>query len=453
MSTISAMPVIRITRAWWPLAASWLLMGVEVPLLSAVVARLANPEINLAAYGGVVFPLALIIEAPIIMLLPASTALSKDIGSYRLIYRFMMVVSACLTALHILVAFTPLYYLVVEGLLSVPAEIVEPARVGLMIMTPWTWSIAYRRFNQGVMIRFGNSKAVGVGTVIRLVADLAVLGIGYSIGSLPGIVVAASAVAAGVISEAIYAGLVVRPILHTDLLRAQPVKPALTLRSFMTFYWPLVLTSLLMLLANPLGSAGLSRMPNALISLAVWSPLSGVIFIFRSFGIAFNEIVVALLDEPHSVPGLRSFSLRLSLITTAGFFVFAVSPLSAVWFSQVSALPAPLSALAQTGLWLALPLPALSVAQSWFQGSLMHGRATRSISQAIVVYLFTFALVIGIGIVWGQITGLYVGVAALSLSVFTQTIWLWYRSQPIRRDLMMRDQAQMADPPAEVSMQ
>ena len=45
-------------KTWYPLALSWLMMGIELPLLSAVVARLKNPEVNLGAYGGVVFPLA-----------------------------------------------------------------------------------------------------------------------------------------------------------------------------------------------------------------------------------------------------------------------------------------------------------------------------------------------------------------------------------------------------------
>src|SRR5512136_1341259 len=98
-------------------------MGIELPALSAVVARLANPEIHLAAYGGVVYPLALIVESPIIMLLAASTALSKDLASYRLLRRFMMTTGALLTLLHILVAFTPLYYRVVVDLLGVPPEI------------------------------------------------------------------------------------------------------------------------------------------------------------------------------------------------------------------------------------------------------------------------------------------------------------------------------------------
>ncbi|MEJ2149855.1 MAG: hypothetical protein P8Z40_10280 [Chloroflexota bacterium] len=162
----------HILHTWWPLAASWLLMSVELPALSAVIARLAAPEINLAAYGGVVEPLALIVEAPIIMLLAASTALSKDWASYVKVGRFMMIASLILTVLHILVAFTPLYYVVVEGIIGVPKEIVEPAHIGLRIMTPWTWAIAFRRLNQGVLIRFDHSRAVGMGTFIRLSAAL-----------------------------------------------------------------------------------------------------------------------------------------------------------------------------------------------------------------------------------------------------------------------------------------
>lgn len=76
-SLSTAVSMRRIVKTWWPLAASWLLMGLEGPAISAVIARLANPEINLAAYGGVVFPLTLFIEAPIIMLLAASTALDS----------------------------------------------------------------------------------------------------------------------------------------------------------------------------------------------------------------------------------------------------------------------------------------------------------------------------------------------------------------------------------------
>ena len=52
---------------WIPLAATWLMMSLEGPYLSALIARLAEPKFNLAAYG-IAFSLALIIEAPVIMI-------------------------------------------------------------------------------------------------------------------------------------------------------------------------------------------------------------------------------------------------------------------------------------------------------------------------------------------------------------------------------------------------
>ena len=224
-------------------------------------------------------------------------------------------------------------------ILGVPEEIIGPGRIGLMILTPWTWSIAYRRFNQGVLIRFGHSKAIGVGTMIRLSADGLILAVGYLLGSIPGIIVAASAVAAGVVSEAIFVGLVVRPVLNGPLKHAPVSDQPLTLRIFLNFYIPLAMTSLLTLLANPIGSAALSRMPEAIASLAVWPVVTGLVFMLRGLGVAYNEVVVALLEETGSSPPLRRFAANLAFAMTTAIILLAVTPLSRIWFGGVSALP------------------------------------------------------------------------------------------------------------------
>lgn len=436
MDTTTTRPALTlgvVVRTWWPLAASWLLMGAEGPALSAIVARLPDPRVNLAAYGGVVFPLALIIESPIIMLLSASVALSKDWASYRKVRRYMMSAGAVLTALHALVAFTPLYYVVVRGLLGAPAEIVEPARVGLQIMLPWTWTIAYRRFNQGVLIRFGHSRLVGAGTAVRLTADLVVLAVGLSIGTIPGIIVATAAVAAGVTSEALFAGIKVQPILRTELRAAPPLEPPLTYRAFFAFYIPLVFTSLLSLIVQPMGSAAVSRMPDALSSLAVWPVVTGLVFMVRGLGIAFNEVVVALLDEPGAFKVLQRFTGILIAVTTAILLLLAATPLSGLWFRVVSALPADLAALAISAMWFALPLPAFSALQSWFQGRLLYSRRTRGITESVVVFLVVSLAVLISGVVWGRIIGLYVGIVGMVLSFGAQTVWLWLRAREDRR--------------------
>jgi len=427
-----------IFKIWLPLAASWLLMGMELPILSAIVARLAQPEINLAAYGGIVFPLALIIEAPVIMLLAASTALSKDWASYRKLYNYMVLAGGLLTTLHLLVALTPVYYFVAEGLLDAPPEIIEPARLGLVIMTPWTWTIAYRRLHQGIMIRFGHTNIIGVGTGVRLGMDVLVAGIGYFLG-LPGIVVATCAVASGVTAEAVYIGFRVRPVLRLDLKPAPALQPALTYRAFFAFYAPLVMTSLLTLLIQPLGSAALSRMPRALESLAVWPVLSGLIFMLRSMGVAFNEVVVALLDKPLSTKPLRRFTTLLSIGTTGTLLIIAATPLSHLWLENFSGLSPELADLARNGLWFGLLLPGLNSLQSWYQGALLNSGKTRGISEAVAVFLFSTGMVLLGGVTWGRTTGLYVGLGAFSFGMLAQTIWLWVRGRPVLRALSERD--------------
>lgn len=415
---------------WWPLAASWLMMAFEVPAVSAVVARLADPTVHLAAYGGVVFPLALLVEAPIIMLLSASTALSRDWESYVRLRRFTFWASTALTVIHVLIAATPLYGFVVGSLMNAPMEVREPARWGLLIMTPWTASIAFRRFQQGVLIRSGRSKLVGVGTGVRLCSNLLILGIGYAIGSLPGIVVGASAVAVGVMAEAFFIAIVVRP----DLIRLQKVvspDPPLAFRAFLSFYVPLAMTSFITLFTHPILSSGMARMPNPLESLAAWPVVTGLLFAFRSSGFAFNEVVVASLDRPGASAALVRFATLLALWTTSLLALLAATPLGWFWFNGVSGLPRDLAELGVNGLWIALLLPSLSVFQSWFQGRLVHGHRTRGISEAVLFTFLTIITVLALGAAYGKITGLYVSLAAMTLGGLLQLSWLAWRSRSI----------------------
>ena len=172
----------RVATLWWPLALSWAMMGIEQPLVGAAVARLPDAEVQLAAWGSFVFPVALVVEAPVIMLLAASTELSRDRPSYRALSRVAHGMGLGLTLLHLLVVATPLYHWLAESVLGLPPAVREPARMGLWLMLPWTWAIASRRFHQGVLIRHGQSRLVGWGTALRLCTCCTVHGVGLASG-------------------------------------------------------------------------------------------------------------------------------------------------------------------------------------------------------------------------------------------------------------------------------
>lgn len=424
----------RVVRLWWPLAASWLLMGVELPLVTAVVARLSNPEINLAAYGSIVFPVALVVEAPIIMLLAASTRLCVDWASYVKVRRFMWIAGAGLTALHAAIAFTPLYDVVARDWIRAPEEVVGAARLGLQLFLPWTWAIAYRRFQQGVLIRFEQSRPVTVGTGVRLAANALTLTLCLLFWrSLPGVAVAALAVSAGVTCEAVFIGWSVRPVLRERLRPAPPARETLTRGSFLRFYLPLALTPVMGLVIQPIGAAAMSRMPLALLSLAAWPGVHGLVFLTRSAPMAFNEVVVALFGEPGGPAALKRFSWILAGITSGILLLLAFTPLGALWFGGVSGLEPELVALSSTALAFAVLMPAYTTFMSLYTGQLVHHSRTRGITEAVGLYVLVGSALLAVGIALQPFTGIHFALSAFTAGGVVQCLWLRRRARALEQ--------------------
>lgn len=424
-----------VATVWWPLAASWLFMALEVPLVSAVLARFAAPEIQLAAFGGIVFPLMLLIESPVIMLLAASTALSRDWPSYCSLRRRTIGMSAVLTVFHLLVAMTPLYDLIAERLINAPQAIIEPGRMGILVAIPWTWLIAYRRFNQGILIRHGVSRAIGVGTVIRLATTGTVLGIGLVLGqTIPsvaaaGVIVGTLAIICGVFSEALFIGLRTRPVV-AEFFDRDVDGEGIGLPEFLRFYVPLALTSLLALAIQPIGSAAISRMPQPLESLATWPVVVGIVFVLRSGGTAYKEVVVAMLDRPSPLPALRRFTLLLALGTLMLTVLFVFTPLAGLWFESASGLEPRLAALARQAFAMALLIPVGGVLQNWYVGYLVYARQTRRVTESMAAFLAVSIAVLTAGVVYGEIPGLWVAFGAFTLGNLTQLLWAWRSARP-----------------------
>lgn len=428
---LPALTLRRVMQTWWPLAAGWFLMTVEIPALSAIAARQPNPQISLASWG-LVFSLALILASPAMMLLSASTALSRDQASYRKVLGYTWVIALGLTAIHALLAFTPLFDLIVVQLLAAPAEIIEPSRLGFAIMLPYVVGLAYRRFNYGVLIRFGHTRAVTLGAITRLVVDVVVMAALLLAGVDDGVVLVTVTFTMGILGEAVYSGFRVRPVLP-ELRLARPVAQLLTLRSFTVFFMPLVMTSLLQILVQPMGTAALSRMPNPLDSLAVWPVVYSLVILCTSFGMAFTEAVVVLLDEPAAVHALHTFTVRGAALVFGVLLIVAATPLADIWFTHVAALPPELSGIATWALWGAILIPSLAFFQSWYTGALVNERHTRGITESVVIALVVNGLVLWVGIIVARVPGVYVGMAGLLAGHLARTVWLWVRTRETMR--------------------
>ncbi len=424
----------EVLRAFWPLAVSWAFMSAELPVLAAVATRLPGGEVHLAAFGGAVFPLALSIEAPVIMLLSASTALSRDLPSYRALGRFATRLGLGLSALHAVLAATPAYDWIVVPLLDVPPPAVEPARWGLTVMIPWTWAIAYRRFQQGALIRTGHAKAVGIGTAVRFGTVLSVIGLAVLAGRVPAIVVITAAVSCGVVAEAAYSGVAAHRRARPQLDPAAE-RPPLRGAAFARFYVPLALTPMLSMLVLPIGAASMARMPDPLVSLALWPVLHGVVFHLQSYALAFHEVAVAHLERPDSFRVLARFAWGLSAVLGGVLVALAATPLAEAYFVGFVGLAPDQARLAARVLWLALPMPLLRARLSLVHGVLVAAHRTRPITESVAIFLAVTACLMTAFAATDPLPGIAAAYVALSAARIVETAWVEWRSRDARRRL------------------
>jgi len=159
-------PTIRQMLALWaPLAASIAMMVLEPSIINIGLGRTLRPEMALAAYG-VAFSLALVIEAPILMLLDTSVARSVNREAFAIIRRITVILGLLVVVLGVVVSLTPLYDLIVVNLMNIPADIADRARPTQLILAFWPLPIAWRRAHQGVLIRAGHTAIITTATGI-----------------------------------------------------------------------------------------------------------------------------------------------------------------------------------------------------------------------------------------------------------------------------------------------
>ncbi|SEA60015.1 Na+-driven multidrug efflux pump [Desulfuromusa kysingii] len=370
---------------WLPLAATWLMMAVEGPFLAAIIGRLAEEKMNLAAYG-IAYAFALIAESPVIMLMSASTALCREEKSYRRLRNFSLSLSLTVTLLLALFLLPPLFNTVIIDLIGLPTDVASLTHTSLFFLLLWPGAIGIRRFYQGVLIARHQTKRVALSTLFRLgtMAGSALLLYLYS--SLPGAVIGAISLSGGVTAEALLARYLARHAIKDLLQTTSTAAQNLSYRDIWDYYLPLALTPVIGLSVHPLVTFFLGKSRDPLESLAVMPVIYGLTFIFRAVGLSYQEVAIALVGEDqNNYRKVRNFAVVLGTFTSAALFLIAFTPLSRFWFHNLSGLNDVLTVFAALPLQIMAIFPALTVLICFQRSILIVSRITRPISIATTI--------------------------------------------------------------------
>jgi len=427
----------RIFLFWLPLAATWLMMAVEAPFLTAVIARLISPVSNLAAFG-VAYSFALLAEAPVIMMMSAATALVEDRASYLRLRNFTHSLNAWVTAAMGVLLLPPVFDFVGSRLIGLPDEVATRTWLALLVLLPWPGAIGFRRFYQGVLIGHGQTRRVAYGTIVRLLSMAAAALAMVRFTECEGAIVGAAALSAGVVAEAlasrVMANQAVRALIDGgDLESATP----LHYRDIIRFYVPLALTTLLALGVHPLVTFFVGHGRYALESLAVLPVLSSLVFIFRSIGLAYQEVGIALMGaHDEGFFALRRFAMILGILVTAGLGIIAWTPIGLFWFSSVAGLSPELAQFAIVPTRILVFIPGLAVVLSFQRAVLVHAKRTMPVTVATVVEVVGIVTILSAGVFFFDAVGAVAAAFALLLGRIGANVYL---APILGRDFALKD--------------
>ncbi len=416
-------------------------MSIEGPILTSAIARLPFDAINLAAFG-VALAIAMLIESPVIQLLSTSVALARDAASMDVLRRFTWRVNIGVTIGMMVVAIPTVYDVITLHVIDLPLEVEAAMYWGLVCLIPWPGAIGYRRFYQGVMIRHGFTRQVAYGTAMRLVTIIVVGITLLLVGTVPGVIVGTITLTTAVIFEALATRYMAREALRAYAHQPATGLPPITMREITRFWLPLAATSAIGFIVTPMLAMFMSRMPNAIESLAVLPVVDSFVFFFRSFGFSYQEVGVALIGQRfEGYPVVRRVGVWIMLATTLSLVLITFTPLLGALYEVAYGLNPLLTGFAIPPTMVLIILPSVAVAYSVHRSVLISARQNVKVAISTALEVSGIAVVMTILVSTTTLQGALAAAFAMALGRIGSTVYLWVaaraalRSQPSVRYL------------------
>ena len=192
----------NVARFSAPLMLNVLLWWATPLIINAVLARTANPDPSLAAFG-VVEAVAWFIAAPVGQLQHASIALVRCSETHRRVRAWGATVAFATMAVLLLLSLPAIREPILSSVFALDPGLVALAGAALPIAAAYPFLYGLRQYYQGLFVRSGRTVVVGVGAVLR-VASIVVVALFVRDAGLTGAVLGVGLAVFGLTIEGLF---------------------------------------------------------------------------------------------------------------------------------------------------------------------------------------------------------------------------------------------------------
>ncbi len=422
---------------YFPLFISRILTVSEFSICAFAIAHYPNPEISLAALGGVILPIAFLYECPIYDLITSSNTLCKNWANYKVLRKFFIIFCSILTVIGIIIFCTPLADYLILKILKASPEICELAKPNLIFVLTWPWTVGYRRMVQGVLICHKRAKLVSYYSIVRVLSLIICLCIFGYLNIFPAATSATLSLSISPLVEALLVHLQLSRMYKNKEIAESDEENKLNLRITSNFYLPLVISSFAAHLNLAIASWGMFRMADSFTSLAVWGAIAGIFWMLSSIGHAFTEVAIFFVENQSTKKLLFRISAKLSLLSIIIICLIGFMPFSSdIFLSTMLGLKGEFLQIAKVSFVLGLLFPTVRILSSLPYAILLKKHKTKEATKATFINIIALAIFLALGAnVFPEIKGIYFYMVSSTIALGFQYLWMLRASNQAIKEL------------------
>lgn len=408
-------------KQFLPLSLSDVTMMFADPAITMTLAHLPSARTNMAAVG-VAKSLAVFFESPIIMLLHASNTLGGSKGSRNALKRFTLISMAILSGLILFLGVPWVFAQFATYFLGIDGEVARKSQQVLLLMAIWPSAIAWRRYNQGLLIRYGHGNAVARAGMVRLVAVGVILLAGYFL-EIRGFLLAGFALVGGVVIEALLVTLSAKSLqVESALEISSKVKPITNVSGVWKFYWPLANSMLVVWGGRAVLIAVIARAQDSALALAAWPAAWGLVLLVGNSTRMVQQVIIRNRQEVDLGLIVR-FTASVGAVASVALLLVAGTPWGRSGVSVFLGRDLALISSVVPVLMICACMPLLIAFQNAMQALLISDSRTSRINGA--TWLGTGALLVTTAtLVAFGVSGAFSAATGMLAALSTETVWL-----------------------------
>jgi hypothetical protein len=360
-------------RFYWPLALTGGVMVLSGQFQNGVLARYPEAVTELAVYAIASSTFGLL-HAAVGFVSQMANVFARSVTGTAKTLRFVMAVSAVITVLMLMLAFTPAGAMLVGAVYDIDSAILERVTDYLKLFAPLMVIDGLRQFQLGLLVQCRMTGRVTILNIIQLTTIIVCLVSAFSAGvSAP-----LALVGSQIMASLVHLMLLTIVIKRDYQLPRTPEHENLRYRELLAFFAPVATTGIMFAISRPVLYALIARTPDAIVSIAAMRVGFDVATLFQVTANQFRHFFVTFGDS--DLREKRLFMVIIGAGITGAMLLISMTPLSDVILADWIGIKGEVLVKAHVVLMLMCLLPGLILWRNYYHGLLMVARKTNGMA-------------------------------------------------------------------------